>query len=267
MNTDVRFTGSIPQLYDRHLRTLFFQPFADDVAARVARSAPKRVLEVAAGTGIVTRALARALGPDVAITATDLNDAMIAHAASHPDAKHVEFKQADALSLPFADGSFDAVVCQFGVMFFPDRVRGHREAKRVLRGGGTYFVATWDRVEANDVTDVVHQTVIAMFPDDPPAFFARTPHGYHDVARIRADLEAAGFADVSIDAVDAEGFASSAKDAAIGTCQGTPLRNELEARAPGRLEEITDLVARAIAKRFGDGEIRGRQRAFVATAR
>src|SRR5688572_31736258 len=191
---DKVFAGSIPKLYDTHMVPLIFAPYAADLAKRLAARKLSRVLELAAGTGVVTRALATALPQDVAIVATDLNQAMLDQAAAVGAARAVEWRQADAMQLPFEDAAFDAVVCQFGVMFFPDKPKAFAEARRVLRPGGVFVFNAWDRIEENEFADVVTSSLIALFPKDPPRFLARTPHGYHDRGAIERDLAAAGFA-------------------------------------------------------------------------
>ncbi len=265
--TDKVFAGSIPELYDRFLVPLIFEPYAIDLAVQLAKAGPDRVLEVAAGTGVVTRALAARLPAQTRLVVTDLNPPMLAYARTRlsPDDR-IEWRQADALALPFEDGSFDAVVCQFGAMFFPDKVQGYREARRVLKPGGRYVFNVWDRISENEFADVVTQALAEIFPDDPPRFLARTPHGYHDAARIREELGAAGFTDVSIDAVEHRSKAASPREPAIAYCQGTPLRNEIEARDASRLSEATDRAAEAVAQRFGRGAVDGRIRALVITA-
>jgi ubiquinone/menaquinone biosynthesis C-methylase UbiE len=264
--TDKLFAGSIPEIYDRFLVPLIFEPYARDLAERVASAGPEAVLEIAAGTGVVTRAMAARLPANARLTVTDLNQPMLDHAkARQPDGR-ITWKQADALALPFADGSFDAVACQFGVMFFPDKVQGYREARRVLKPGGRYVFSVWDRISDNEFADVVTQALATMFPDDPPRFLARTPHGHHDAEQIRRELNAAGFTDVSIEAVDHRSKSASPRDPAIAYCQGTPLRNEIEARGAGRLEEATNRAAQAVAERFGNDAVDGRIRALVITA-
>jgi ubiquinone/menaquinone biosynthesis C-methylase UbiE len=264
--TDKLFAGSIPEIYDRLMVPLIFEPYAVDLAGRVAAQAPRDVLETAAGTGVLTRALASRLAPSTRIVASDLNQPMLDQAARRQQGGIVEWKQADALALPFDDHSFDVVACQFGAMFFPDKVQGYKEARRVLRPGGRFLFNVWDRIAVNEFADVVTETLAGLFPDDPPRFMARTPHGHHDVERIREDLKAAGFAEVAIDAVDARSRAPSARHVAVAYCQGTPLRNEIEARDAARLEEATDRAADAVAVRFGSGAVDGRIRAIVATA-
>ena len=262
---DSGFVGSIPQIYERYLVPLIFEPYAADVARRVVSVAPKRVLEIAAGTGVVTRRLAASLPDDVAIVATDLNQPMLDVAAAAGTAREVEWQRADALSLPFADASFDAVVCQFSVMFFPDKAKAFSEARRVLRPGGTFLFNVWDRIEDNEFADTVTSVLEKVFPDDPPRFMARTPHGYHDKAVIAGDVAKAGFASWQIDTVAARSRADSARTVAIAYCQGTPLRNEIEARDASRLAEATDVAAEAIARRFGRGSVDGKIQAHVVT--
>jgi ubiquinone/menaquinone biosynthesis C-methylase UbiE len=265
-DTDKLFVGSIPALYDRHLGPFIFEPYARDLAARIAPIAPRHLLETAAGTGIVTRTLAPALPDSASITATDLNQAMIDHAAAQTAARNVTWRQADALALPFADGSFDAVICQFGVMFFPDKRAGYREALRVLKPGGVFLFNVWDRIEDNEISRVLTEAVAALFPEDPPQFLARTPHGHHDIAVIREQLRQAGFGRIEIETVEKRGRAPSPRDPAIGFCQGSPLRGEIEARDASRLAEATEAAARAIAARFGPGPIEGKIQAHVIAA-
>jgi SAM-dependent methyltransferase len=264
---DKLFAGSIPGLYDRFLGPLIFEPYAADLAQRLAGMTAGNVLEIAAGTGIVTRALARTLPESVAITATDLNQPMLDFAAKQENARRVSWRQADALELPFADQTFDAVVCQFGVMFFPDRSTAYREAWRVLKRGGRFLFNVWDRIEDNEFAAEVTDALARLFPHDPPRFLARIPHGYHDVAGVRADLAAAGFAATEAETVTRRSRAATPRDPAIGYCQGTPLRNEIEARDKSRLGEATDVAASAIAARFGTGPVDGKIQAHVIVTR
>jgi ubiquinone/menaquinone biosynthesis C-methylase UbiE len=265
--TDKLFAGSIPELYDRLFVPLIFESYAGDLAERVVRREPRDILEIAAGTGVLTRALASQLPQAARIVATDLNQPMLDHAAARqtPDGR-ITWRQADALALPFEDHQFDVVACQFGAMFFPDKVQGYKEARRVLKPGGHYLFNVWDAIAENEFAHVVTEALAAFFPNDPPRFLARTPHGYHDVEPIRGELTAAGFTSIAIAARDDTSRAASPRDVAIAYCQGTPLRTEIEARDALGLEDATQKATDALARRFGAGPIEGRIRAQVITA-
>jgi SAM-dependent methyltransferase len=265
-DTDKVFAGSVPKLYESHLVPLIFEPYATDLAERLKPRRITRLLEIAAGTGVVTRALAAALKPGVSIVATDLNQAMLDEAAAVGTVRPVEWRQADAMALPFGNGEFDAVVCQFGAMFFPDKAKAFAETRRVLRSGGLFVFNVWDRISENDFADSATTALESVFPDDPPRFLVRTPHGYHDPRIIERDLAAAGFREPHIATVPARSRARSARVAAIAYCQGTPLRNEIEARDASRLSEATDVVAETIAQRFGRGAVDGKIQAHVVVA-
>jgi ubiquinone/menaquinone biosynthesis C-methylase UbiE len=235
-------------LYDQYLVPLLFKPYAEDLAERVGEETPADILETAAGTGAVTGVIRRHL-PESTIVATDLNAAMLEVAADRLG--NVELRSADAQALPFEDASFDAVVCQFGVMFFPDRVAAYREARRVLRPGGRYLFNAWDRLVRNEATQLLADAVAEIFPGEAPDFFQRVPFGYHDRDRIEADLRAAGFERIEVETVAKRSRLGSAREAAIGMCQGSPLRSELEARGPEALQRATEAVAAALARLEG----------------
>ena len=265
--SDKVFSGSIPKFYDTLMVPLIFEGYAVDVAALVAGFSPSAVLETAAGSGAVTRMLAPLLDADARYVVTDLNPAMLDYAVTRQSADNrLEWRQADALALPFENASFDVVLCQFGAMFFPDRVAGYSEARRVLKPGRHFDFSVRDRIEDNDFGDDVTRAVATLFPDDPPRFLARTPHGYHDVAQIRDDLSRAGFTDIEIKTHEKLGRSSSAREVAIAYCQGTPLRNEIEARAASLLQVATDRAAEAIASRHGTGPVAGKIQAHIIVA-
>jgi SAM-dependent methyltransferase len=266
MEADRIFEGSIPALYDRYLGPLIFAPYAEDLAFRLSNLRRGRVLETAAGTGLVTRALAAVLPEQISIDATDLNQPMLDHASGKLSSPRVTWRQADAQSLPYPDGVFDAVVCQFGVMFFPDKPRAYAEAYRVLKPVGRFLFNVWDRIDENEFADLVLRSVATLFPNDPPMFLARTPYGYHDIAALESQLRTAGFPAVVAETVTRESLSPSALSVAIGFCQGTPMRNEIEARDASRLAEATEVAAAAIAERFGSGPVYSRIRAHVITA-
>jgi SAM-dependent methyltransferase len=252
----------MPEVYDRRLGPAVFRPFAVDLARRVARLAPARVLEIAAGSGIVTRELLAAL-PGAALVATDLNPAMAAWGARA--VAKAQWAVADAQRLPFADGRFDLVVCQFGAMFFPDRPAAFAQAHRVLAPGGRLLFSTWDTIERHGFGRALMAGIRQAFPDDPPPFLVAVPHGYHDVARIRADVTAGGFATVDVETITCTGRAASAADIAVGFCTGSPLRAGIESR--GDLAATTALVERVVERHLGSGPVTAEMTAHVVTAR
>ncbi|MFT5290077.1 MAG: SAM-dependent methyltransferase [Planctomycetota bacterium] len=265
--SDSSFTEDVAAFYESKLVPLIFEPYANDLAARTRALNPTSVLEVACGTGVVTRALASSLPGACTITATDLNEAMVAHAERVGTSRPVTWRQADVMALPYADESFDVVVCQFSAMFFPDRAAAYREIRRVLRPGGTFLFNIWNSIEDNEFADVVTDAVGSLYPKDPPLFLARTPHGHGLPAEIEGDVKAAGFDQCSLKQRDDVSPASGPEVPAIAYVLGTPLRNEIEARNPDGIERATEVATAALRARYGDGPIQGRISAVVVTAR
>ena len=259
------FGGSVSGTYQKYLVPLIFEPYAADIVRRLSERSPRRILEVAAGTGAVTRAMAAALPESTSIVATDLNQPMLDEAAAVGLPRPVEWRKADALNLPFDDGSFDAVVCQFGAMFFPDRAKGFSEARRVLAPGGVFLFNVWDRIEENPFAHLSETAAAAVFPANPPSFLSRVPYGYSDVSVIKRDLSSAGFDDAEIETVGARSRAQSPRDPAIGFVQGTPLRGEIESRDGSKLNAATDAAAEAIAAKCGHGVVEAPIQAHVVT--
>lgn len=247
---DTAFTGSVPELYERVLVPMIFAEPSRLLAAAVASSHPSDVLETAAGTGALTRELERTDATN--IVATDLNGAMVRQAETVGHASTVRWQVANALDLPFPERSFDAVACQFGAMFFPDKVAGYAEALRVLRPGGLFAFNVWDRIEANVVAQVVTEALSAHTGDHSLEFLRRTPHGYSDETAIRSQLDAAGFGDVQVQLCDGTSR-TTPHDGAVAYCQGTPLRGEIEQHPSLSLEEATEIAQEALERRFGSG--------------
>jgi len=248
--SDQKFAGGIPEIYESHVVPMTFAPWAEAMAERLTRHAPGALLELAAGTGALTRQLADKL-PDTELTATDLNPAMLEVASRRGASRPVTWKPADAQALPFGDARFDAVVCQFGVMFLPDRVKAFREAGRVLRGGGYYFFSVWDRIETFPVEEEVDRALQKVLGRE--SFLKRVPHGCFAVEPLKRDLAQAGLFGVSVEPTTLTLRAPSARHAAEGYCLGTPLRNELDQLGPGTAQKTVDTVEAALAKRFGSG--------------
>lgn len=249
---DTVFSGSIPLLYDRYIGPALMAPYARDLAARLSALQTGTLLETAAGTGVVTEALVQGL-PGVSIVATDLNQPMLDHAAAKPALARVRFRQADAGQLPFDDECFDALVCQFGVMFFPDRPAAFREAYRVLKPGGRLLFNVWEGLSKNPLSEALLAGLSRCYPEHGTWFLERTPHGYRDPDIIRSDLREGGFANCRIETVALRGRVASASALAIGLCQGSPMRSEIEAVDPAGLEAATAAAAEAIAERYGQG--------------
>jgi SAM-dependent methyltransferase len=257
---DRTWLREMSEAYERWLVPTLFRPYASDLAARVAAHRPGRVLELAAGTGAVTRLLVEELHAEV--VATDLNQGMVE--VGRANAPRADWRQADAQALPFEDASFDLVLCQFGVMFFPDKRGAFAEVRRVLRPGGAFLFNTWAELADNDHAAALSNAVDSLFPDDPPRFITTVPHGYHDPDVIVADLEAAGFRHVHHVTVTLAGVATSADGLARGFCTGSPLRAELAAR--GDLDALTQQVSAILTAELGDGPLTGSMSAHVVEA-
>jgi SAM-dependent methyltransferase len=261
IDADRRWVGSMPEAYERHLAGPVFRPFAVDLARRAAATAPARVLELAAGTGVLTEALLTA-APQAQVVATDLNEAMVRFGAQR--APRASWREADATALPFGDGEFDLVTCQFGVMFFPDKPAAFAQARRVLAPGGRLLFNTWDTVEKHGYATALMAAVRAAFPQGPPTFITAVPHAYHDTEAVTRDLRAGGFDEIAVETVELTGPATTAEQIAVGFCTGTPLRATIEAR--GDLASSTATVAREMTAVLGDGPVACTMRAYVVTA-
>jgi ubiquinone/menaquinone biosynthesis C-methylase UbiE len=245
------YVGSIPEQYDRNLGPLLFADYAEDISRRVAACKPRRVLEIAAGTGIVTRQLRNLLPDDVELTATDLNPPMleIARMKFRSD-ESVEFRPVDAAALPFADNSFDVLVCQFGVMFFPDKDQSYREALRVLVPGGHYLFSVWDSHQHNSFARITHQVTQSFFPADPPQFQS-VPFGYR-FEPIKDSLLAAGFTNIIALVKRLEKKVADLSILARGQVYGSPIIDHVRQRGGVDGEKIVAAIATQYRKEFGD---------------
>lgn len=263
-HSNVQFVADIPRLYDQHLGPFVFEPYARDMARRVASVRPRRVLEVACGTGILTRQLRQALGDPVELTATDLNPPMLSLARAKLDAADIRWHEADGANLPFPDGSFDAVVCQFGYMFFPNKIAAFREAARVLAADGRVFFSVWSSLDENPSGRIPHEAMTAAFETDPPMFY-RVPFGYHDEALIREHLTAAGFRTIGVERLTHMSDVPSAADLAAGLVRGTPAYNAITERGKD-VDAIEQDVARRLIEAGGAPTFKIRLDAKIVTA-
>jgi ubiquinone/menaquinone biosynthesis C-methylase UbiE len=261
-----QFTGSIPEFYDRGLGPFVFAGFSADLARRASTLQTGRVLELAAGTGILTRGLRDTLPPAVQIVATDLNPPMLAVAKTKFEAEEsVSFEPADACALPFADQSFDLMVCQFGVMFFPDKDVSFCEAMRVLKPGGRYLFNVWDAFVHNPFARIAHETIGSFFEADPPVFY-KTPFGYSEIAPVTAALAGAGFTAITAETVSLQSEIADARQFADGLVFGNPIVEEIRRQSTVRPEDVVAAVARALRKEFGPDPGRMPLRAIVYEA-
>lgn len=265
--THTAFTGSVPRTYHQFLGPLIFEDYARDLTARLKPAAASRILELACGTGIVTRRIAEAMPPGASLAATDLNDAMLDVARETVGADpRITYQRVDACSIPFADRSFDLIACQYGVMFFPDKVKAMREARRVLAPGGRYIFNVWDSLAHNPIPRITQEVVAAAFPANPPMFLAQTPYAWFDRAEIERVVRAGGFAHVTLETVEFPSVAPTAEDAARGFIEGTPLYFGLQERGITDIAPIRAAAAKALAAKFGERPCRATMRAVVVTA-
>lgn len=261
-----QFTASIPENYDRYLGPVIFEPYAKDLAERLGKTAPKNVLETACGTGIVTRRLAEVLSRDAGLIATDLNPAMLDHArAAVGDDSRISWEVADMCDLNFESETFDAVVCQFGIMFAPDKAAAFREARRVLETGGRFLFNVWDDIGKNQFAKIANDTIASFFPKDPPTFY-QTPFGFHDRTAIVKMLEAADFSNIRDSIVSKSSQAPTAAEFARGLIEGNPVMNEIQARGKATLDEVESELAARLKKSLGDRPVPVRLQAIVFEA-
>lgn len=260
------FAGSIPEVYDRHLGPVIFEPYADDLARRVVEGvAEGPVLEIACGTGILTRRLRERLPAGVELVATDLNAPMLEYAQSQVTGSDLRWQTADAAELPFPAASFRAVVCQFGIMFVPDKAVAFREARRVLVEGGLFAFNVWDSLAHNSFARIAHTTIAQFFDGDPPKFY-EIPFGFYDTGLIERLLADSGFADVRIEPLLLQAISPTAASFAEGLVRGNPVSTAIEERGLSH-ERIAKAVTEALRAECGDNPLRSPMEALVITAR
>ena len=260
------FTGNIPQNYDHYLGPIFFHRCAEDLAVRIAAGQAQQVLEIAAGTGIASRYLRNQLPGKAHITVSDLNDDMLRYAKQKfSSEENISFKVADAMALPFEDGQFDVIACQFGIMFCANKLQTFHEAHRVLRRGGRLLFSIWDALEHNPLPQVTNEVLAEIFDGDAPAFL-QLPFSYHDQTQIRKDMEKSGFSDVQFNTINSECAFSQPKNAALGMVTGSPLRLEIEQRGDISIDDVVDKVMTRLKSKFGERNCRVPMRWTVMSA-
>lgn len=265
MSDTTHFGGSIPANYDRFLGPVIFKPYAEDLAARLPYTPGMRVLELACGTGIVTGVIKARLHADAVVVATDLSEPMLGYARGrhHPG---IDWRQADAMALPFPDAAFDAVVCQFGLMFVPDKAQALHEARRVLKPGGMLALNVWANMQRNAFAQIAHNVITSFFTHDPPMFYL-IPFSLDDEPLLERLLTDAGFADVVIERLGVETQSPTARDFATGLVDGNPVATAIQERATVSIDTVRHAVEQAVAQAFGDHPVRTRIEALVITGR
>jgi ubiquinone/menaquinone biosynthesis C-methylase UbiE len=244
------FAGSVPANYEKYLGPFLFEPYALDLISRLQDKKYNDILEIACGTGRVTKHLAAAVKHDT-LTATDLNPDMISTAKEKVHDKSIKWISADAMQLPFDDNSFDLVVMQFGIMFFPDRPKGLSEAYRVLRPGGKLIFNTWDRTENVPAIYEGRKVIESYFEGNPPKFYS-IPFSMHDENELRELPTKAGFKDVKVSLVKKEGYSPSAAGLAIGIVEGNPIYLAIVEKDPSLVNKITEHVKKVLINKYGE---------------
>jgi ubiquinone/menaquinone biosynthesis C-methylase UbiE len=260
------FAGTIPEHYDKYLGPMIFEPYARDLAQRAAKVSGSSVLEIAAGTGVATRFLRDALPAATKVVATDLNEPMLQIAKTKfKSTEKIEFKPADAMSLPFPDQVFDVAICQFGVMFFPDKLASFREVARVLKPQGSYIFSVWDSLNHNPMMKSIHELTTRLYAENPPNFY-QTPFGFYQIDPIKEMLLSTGFQEITFSVLKCSLSSPSAKDAATGLVKGNPISLQILERKTHSIEEVMSHVERELANKFGKAPVRSSMQAIVVQA-
>ena len=259
----IQFTANIAENYDKYLGPIFFIPCANNLITHI-KGTPKNILEIAAGTGHVTRLLVKKF-PDSEITATDINEGMLDVAKGIIRSDKVKWNVVDACEIPYKDNTFDLYIRQFGIMFFPDKQKAMAEAYRVLKPGGTIMFSTWDKIENSTLAKITNDVITDLFPDDPPNFY-QIPFSMHDPDEMRSMMESAGFKNISVQNIKLEGYADSFENAVKAFAEGNPIANQVEERDPKALPKFKENLARAIEKQFGSGSFKVPLSKFIVSA-
>jgi ubiquinone/menaquinone biosynthesis C-methylase UbiE len=265
LQTPVAFSGSIPAYYDSYLGPMFFEPFALEMANRISPLTPSHILELASGTGRLTKFLPAVAAPPASIIASDINPSMVRFGSEKAKHKDIHWMEIDAVKLPFKDASFDCVVAQFGVMFYSDKINAFKEALRVLKPGGTFIFNCWDDISHNPMARLTNDALQHFFPIDTPAFY-QIPFSYYDETSIREDLASAGFKNCSIDLIKKNGYSSSPSHAVQGLLKGTPVITAIEERDADLLPPLMEYLEKEITAMFGKSAFRVPLQARVVSA-
>lgn len=264
MEANAAFAGAIPDKYDQYLGPLLFEPYALDMVSGMKKEGVSSVLELACGTGRVTQYLPKHFGPGVSITATDLNPDMIA-VATRKIKDDIKWRPADMQELPFAADSFDLALCQYGLMFVPDKAKAIREVARVLKKGSVFHFNTWDKIENNGIPRISRQIVTEFFNGTPPNFYF-VPFSMFDPEAIKKLMLENGFSKVEISLIKKEGISNTALEAATGMIEGNPVAKEIRDKDPNAVPDVIEKVRKEIAIQYGDNPVRCPLQAWVGKA-
>jgi ubiquinone/menaquinone biosynthesis C-methylase UbiE len=266
MFTPTAFAGSVPANYDQYLGPVLFEPYAIDLVSRINKASYKNVLELACGTGRVTKHLVSSLPAQGSLIATDLNKDMLNVAKNIIPGTHVKWMVVDAQELPFDENTFDHIICQFGVMFFPDKKKGFDEAYRVLQTNGRFLFNVWDSLEMNPRSAIIKQIMQEIMGDEAPDFLSKGPYSYYDKDIIEASLESAGFKNIKLEVVQKTAYYAFAEDLIKGFVDGSPLSAYLVQQSPSLQQKIKDRLKQVIVAEFGETRIISPMQAIVCSA-
>lgn len=261
MQDSPSFAGTVPANYEKYLGPFLFEPYALDMAGRLQDKQYPAILEIACGTGRVTNHLSTSVQHDT-LTATDLNPDMIEVAKKIVPNPAIRWMTADAVALPFDDHSFDAVVCQFGIMFFPDKLKGLQEMHRVLKAGGKLIFNTWDKLENLPAVHLGRKVIDSFFETDPPEFY-NIPFSMHDDNELKALMQDAKFKNIKISLVIKEGVSASAADLARGMVEGSPMYVSIIEKNPALVEPMKEQVEKVVGEKFGHKPLKCHLQAWV----
>jgi len=259
------FSGSIPQNYDKYLGPYLFEPYAIDLAGRLKSDNCKALLELACGTGRVTNHLGTILPQDGKLVATDLNSDMLEIAKSKVHDSRVEWQVVDAQELPFNNSTFDHVICQFGIMFFPDKQKAFKEAYRVLDEKGKFVFSTWGSLEENRRAGLIKDILEEIFNEEAPDFLQKGPYSFYDGDTIKSYSTNAGFKSISIVAVQKTAEYKDVNDYINGFVDGTPLSAFLQKKEDSVRQDVKKKLRQALTQEAGE-ILRSEMLAYICTA-
>lgn len=264
-DTSALFNSAVAPHYDKYQGPIFFEPYAIEISKRIDPTSVKTALEIACGTGRVTRHLRKTLSPAAKLIATDISPDMLAVAKDILGDENIEWQTVDAQQLPFDDNSIDLIVCAFGYMFLPDKVKGFKEAYRVLRPGGKLLFTTWDKLELNGAS-YIQRTVVAKYlaNDVPPTYMLA--FSMNNEEELRGWLQQAGFSEVGFESVEQIASGETAKGVTEGLTMGGSFCNMIMERNPDWMPLIKAEIEKQLSEKFGAEPMKSPMRALFTTA-